>query len=45
VPEPVAALGARLPPHLEAGAHDAQHYVADLAGSEAIQTPHLAEAL
>jgi hypothetical protein len=31
--------------HFEAGAHDAQHDVADLAKSESIQTPHLAEAL
>ena len=32
-------------PHPETGAHNAQHDVADLTGSESIQPPHLAEAL
>jgi hypothetical protein len=45
VHEPDAALGARISPRAETGAHDAQHNVADLAGSESIQPSHMAEVL
>ena len=43
--ESVESFREGVPPDFEVGEDDAQHGVADLAGSENIQTPHLAEAL